>query len=203
MKKTLTTETELRELYGFPSGRAAQKVLSELEKHSINFIEHSPFLVLSTTNNQGKMDASPRGGEPGFVKIISKNQIIIPDFKGNNRIDSLVNIVETKIAGLLFVIPGIDETLRINGTAMISTDPELLKLIDTEFKAPISCIVITAQEIFLHCAKAFMRSDLWGESNKISQDEFPSMGIMIKEQINSDVPAEPRSEMKIRYQKDL
>lgn len=198
----LKNESQLRELYGFPKGRASKKVLTTLEKHSKNFISKSPFVVLSTCDNNLKMDASPRGGDPGFVKI-SNNQLLLPDFKGNNRIDSLVNISETQHIGLLFMIPGIDETLRINGKAELTTDPKILKLFANSSKTPISCIVVSIEEIFLHCAKAFMRSKLWDINAQIGPSEFPTMGAMLKEQLNSSEPAESRAAMIERYQKDL
>ena len=101
----ISNESELRDLYGFPSGRAKDKVLGELEPHSIHFIKNSPFVVVSTIDKKGNMDASPRGGEPGFVKISNNNELLIPDYKGNNRVDSLSNIVETGRIALLFIIP--------------------------------------------------------------------------------------------------
>ena len=186
----IENEKDLREIYGFSSGRAKEKVLGALEKHSIHFIECSPFIVLSTVNNQNKMDASPRGGGSGFVKVLNDNQLIIPDFKGNNRIDSLTNIIETKTIGLLFMIPGIDETLRINGSAMIESSEKYIDLFKEEPKMPITCIKVTIDELFLHCAKAFMRSKMWDVSTHISQSNFPTMGVMIKDQLNSPHPAD-------------
>ena len=109
----ITNQEQLRELYGWPRGRAKIKVLQSLEKHAINFIEQSPFFVMSTYDSNGRTDASPRGGKPGFVKILDDNTLLVPDSKGNNRVDSLINIVETGNIGCLFLIPGIDETLRI------------------------------------------------------------------------------------------
>lgn len=197
------TNEELRELYGFPKGRAKNKILSKLEFHAINFIKHAPFLVLSTSNKEGKHDASPRGGNPGFVKMMHNSEIVIPDAKGNNLVDSLSNIVETGKVGILFMIPGVDETLRINGGAYISTDKNYLALFASEQNPPKACIVITIEEVFLHCAKAFMRSKLWDESAKIDRDTFPTMGQMINDQLGvNDVP-ETREAMVKRYQKDL
>jgi len=123
----INTEEQLRELYGWPRGRASIKVLTQLEEHCTNFVSKSPFLVMSTVDKRGSMDASPRGGDPGFVKVINETTIVIPDSKGNNRVDSLVNIVETGAVGLLFLLPGVDETLRINGRAHISTDAQYLE----------------------------------------------------------------------------
>ncbi len=199
----IKTESQLRELYGFPSGRAKDKGLSSLEKHTIHFIERSPFLVMSTSNNAGKLDASPRGGEPGFVKVVHETEIVIPDAKGNNRLDSIVNIVETGTVGLLFLIPGVDETLRINGRASISTDIEYLELFASESNPPKACIIVTIEELFLHCAKAFMRSKLWDEKAKINRESFPTMGRMLKDQLGSVEAPESREDMIKRYKKDL
>lgn len=194
---------QLREIYGFASGRAKDKQLSALEKHSINFIEQSPFLTLSTINALGEMDCSPRGGTPGFVRVVDQNCIIIPDAKGNNRVDSISNIVETGNIGLLFFIPGLDETLRVNGHAYISTHEEHLGLFSSEEKSIKACIVITIEEVFLHCAKAFMRSKLWNVETQIKRSDFPSIGQMLKDQIGSSETPESTEDMIKRYQKDL
>lgn len=195
--------TQLRELYDLPSGRAKVKVLSKLEKHAINFIETSPFIVVSTSSKNGQQDASLRGGNPGFVKVISDSQIIIPDAKGNNRLDSITNIVETGYVGLLFLIPGINETLRVNGAAYLSTDEQYLKLFASEKNKPKAAIVITIEEAFLHCAKAFMRSKLWDVSVQINRNEFPTMGQMLNDQLGSQETPETREAMEARYSKDL
>ncbi|WP_347925747.1 pyridoxamine 5'-phosphate oxidase family protein [Pontimicrobium sp. SW4] len=194
---------KLRELYEKPKGRAKVKSLPTLEKHSINFISKSPFLIISTSSKQYKMDASPRGGAPGFVKVIDNNTIIIPDAKGNNRVDSLSNITETGQIGLLFLISGVDETLRINGKALISSNKDYLNLFSSERKRPKVCLVVTVEEMFLHCAKALMRSKLWSEETKINRSELPSMGQMMKDQLNDDKPVESQEAMIERYQKDL
>ena len=197
------TKEQLRELYGRPQGRAKIKVLNSLEYHSKNFIEHSPFFVMSTFDQNGRCDASPKGGKPGFVKILNDITLVFPDAKGNNRVDSLVNIVETEKIGCIFMIPGIDETLRINGTAQITTDPKLFELFADEQNPPKTCIQINIDEMFLHCAKAFMRSKLWQDDHKINRPGFPTMGKMLNDQLNTDKPEETQEEMKERYQKDL
>lgn len=199
----IQNETQLRELYGYPKGRAKDKVLMHLEQHAINFINTSPFLVLSTSSNKGKMDASPRGGNSGFVKVLNKTTLVLPDAKGNNRVDSICNIVETGQIGMLFLIPGVDETLRINGTACLSTDLKYLDLFTEEQNTPKACVVIKVEESFLHCAKAFMRSKLWDASAKIERDLFPTMGQMLKDQLGSTENPESREEMIKRYNKDL
>jgi hypothetical protein len=194
---------QLRALYGYPKGRAKDKVLQALDKHAVNFIKTSPFLIMSTVSAEGQMDASPRGGQAGFVKIIDKNTIIIPDSKGNNRLDSLSNIIETESVGMIFLIPGVDETLRINGKAQISTSPEYLSLFKSENNLPKVCIVVSIEELFLHCAKALMRSKLWHEDSKIERSSFPTMGKMLNEQLGIKDQVETQEEMVERYYKDL
>lgn len=199
----ITNESQLRAIYGFPSGRAKDKVLSELEPHAIHYIENSPFVVISTIDEKGNMDASPRGGESGFVKIQNNSELLIPDYKGNNRVDSLSNIVETGRIGLLFLIPGIDETLRINGSASLTTSEEILATFTSDSKPPISCIIVSIEEVFLHCAKAFMRSELWNHKKQLDPKKFPSMGKMLKDQLKSTAESESREAMIERYSKDL
>jgi len=199
----LSNLDQLREIYGYPSGRAKDKQLNSLERHSIHFIENAPFLTISTINNAGEMDCSPRGGNPGFVKVLNNNCLVIPDAKGNNRVDSLSNIVENGNIGMLFIIPGLDETLRVNGHAYISTNEEHMNLFSSEEKRIKACIIITIEEVFLHCAKAFMRSKLWSKESQLKRSDFPSMGQMLKDQIGSTEEPESTEAMIKRYQKDL
>jgi PPOX class probable FMN-dependent enzyme len=200
---TIANHNQLREIYDFPSGRAKDKVLNELEQHSRYFINNSPFAIISTVGRNGNLDTSPRGGAPGFVKISNNKELIIPDFKGNNRVDSLSNIVETGHIGILFLIPGIDETLRVNGAASLSVSEEILHSFTSDSKPPITCIVVSVEEVFLHCAKAFMRSQLWNSETQLNPEEFPSMGQMLKDQLKSATEAESREAMIERYSKDL
>jgi hypothetical protein len=199
----ISSVKQLRELYSQPSDRAKKKVLNALEKHAIHFITTSPFLTIATFDKDHTIDTSPRGGAPGFVKIIDQQTIAIPDFSGNNRLDSLTNIIETGRFASLFFIPGIDETLRLNGTAYISTNSEHLQLFTEERKVPKSCIVVQIEEVFLHCAKAFMRSNFWDKKAQIESNSFPSMGRMLKDQLGGNEAAESREHMIRRYQKDL
>jgi PPOX class probable FMN-dependent enzyme len=199
----IESEEQLREIYGYPKGRAKDKQLSALERHSINFIEHSPFVTISTHAKSGSIDCSPRGGRPGFVKILNDNCIIIPDGKGNNRLDSLVNIIETGDIGCLFLIPGVDETLRVNGLARISTSIEHLGLFSNDRNPPKTCIELTIKEVFLHCAKALMRSELWSSRSKIDRSGFPTMGAMINDQLSVIDAPESQKDMVARYEHDL
>jgi len=199
----IENEEQLRALYGWPAGRAKIKVLPSLEKHAKHFISRSPFLVMSTYDKAGRSDASPRGGAPGFVLATDNQTLLLPDAKGNNRVDSLVNIVETRKIGMLFFIPGIDETLRINGSAHIDTDPTLLAKFSALKNPPISCLVIKVEESFLHCAKALMRSKLWSQEIQLARNEFPTMGRMLNEQLGTNKKEETQAEMKARYEPDL
>ena len=199
----IENESQLRELYGYPKGRAKDKVLNHLEKHAINFVKTSPFLVMSTSSIDGKQDASPRGGNQGFVKVIDDKTLVIPDAKGNNRVDSISNIIETHRIGLLFLIPGVDETLRINGSAFLSTKSSYLNLFIEENNPPKACVVVSVEASFLHCAKAFMRSRLWEASEQINRDTFPTMGQMLKDQLGTKETPETREAMIERYNKDL
>lgn len=200
---TIKSIKQLNALYDSPSFRALQKQQSQLDKHSINFIKTSPFVIVSTTNASYKMDASPRGGQPGFIAVLDNTTIVIPDAKGNNRIDSLKNIIETKSIGILFLIPGVDETLRVNGTALLSTDIAYLDLFVNEKNPPKICIVVKVEEAFLHCAKAFMRSKLWSETSQIERNSFPTMSEMLKDQIGGNQPIETHEAMVERYKKNL
>ncbi len=200
---TISNQEQLRELYGWPKGRAEIKVLSALEKHAINFITQSPFFVMSTYDNAGRTDASPRGGLPGFVKILDNQTLLVPDSKGNNRVDSLINIVATGNIGCLFLIPGIDETLRVNGKASIINDQKYIDLFPEEQNIPKSCIKIEINEVFLHCAKALMRSKLWKDDYRVKRGDFPTMGRMLNEQLGTNNPEETQEEMVKRYTPDL
>ena len=199
----IESEEKLREIYGYAKGRAKDKQLPSLERHSSKFIVHSPFVVISTYSKSGSADCSPRGGKPGFVKILNENCIILPDGKGNNRLDSLVNIIETADIGCLFLIPGVDETLRINGVARISTSVEHLGLFSGDRNPPKTCVEITIKEVFLHCAKALMRSELWLSESKIDRSDFPTLGTMINDQLSITNSPESQEDMIARYKQDL
>jgi len=199
----ITSEEQLREVYSHPKRSAKAKQLPALELHSINFIAHSPFVTISSCSATGSVDCSPRGGQPGFVKVLNKNCLLIPDGKGNNRLDSLVKIVETGDIGCLFLIPGVDETLRVNGVARISTAADHLSFFSSYPNAPKTCIELTIKEVFLHCAKAFMRSQLWSSESKVDRGLLPTIGQMMKDQLLLNELPEIRTDMVARYQRDL
>ena len=193
----------LRTLYAAPHERALQKQLAMLEQHSKRFIELAPFVVIASCNRNGIMDASPRGGDAGFVKVLTDTSIAIPDSPGNNRLDTLTNIIETEQVGLLFMIPGIDETLRINGRARLNNDDALCRLCADQRRTPKLVIEVAIKELYLHCAKAFMRSALWDAQKHLERSALPSLGKMIGDQLGLAGPAESQEEMVARYQKSL
>lgn len=199
----IDSEDELRKLYDEPKQRAKDKQLASLEPHSHNFIAHSPFVLLSTFSKAGAADCSPRGGSPGFVKAINKNCVVIPDSKGNNRLDSLLNVVETGKIGCLFLIPGVNETLRINGKARVCTNRDYLALFSDDKNPPQACIEISVEEVFLHCAKSLMRSRLWSADSIIDRNRLPTMGSMINDQLGLKEIPESQDAMEARYQQDL
>jgi PPOX class probable FMN-dependent enzyme len=203
----ITTLEALRQLYGPASERALKKEMPSLDSHAIRFIELSPFVVLASSDADGHTDASPRGGEPGFVKVLGAQTLLIPDSPGNNRLDTLENIVSTGRLGLLFMVPGFDETLRINGQAVLSTDPADLALCVDARRTPKLVIRVTVGSVYLHCAKAFMRSQLWDASRHPERSKMPTMGEMLRDQIQAfkgeTIEIESQAEMLQRYQQSL
>lgn len=173
----------LRAVYREPNERAALKVLDHLDAHCRNFIALSPFVVLSTASAQGQTDASPRGDPPGFVAAPDEHTLLIPDRPGNNQIDSLRNLAEHSHVGLLFFVPGMNETLRVKGTAEIVTDAAVLELLAVGGKAPLSALRVTVEEAFLHCGRALIRSRLWDPAVRIERSAFPTYGQVLADQI--------------------
>jgi len=174
---------QLRESYGAPSERALKKQLSRLDKHCRDFIARSPFLVIASADPSGRCDASPKGDAPGFVQVVDDTTLLIPDRLGNNRIDTLANLVARPGIGLIFFVPGINETLRVNGRACITTDPGLLEPLAVHGKVPRSAILVAAEEIYFHCGKALIRSDLWNPDKQVQRSDFPSLGRILADQI--------------------
>jgi hypothetical protein len=174
----IETLDELTALYRAPSGGAISKQLDHIDAGMEAFIDLSPFLVLATSDGAGSLDASPRGGPPGFVRRLDDRHIAIPDLNGNNRLDSYRNIVTHGRAGVLMVVPGKNETLRINGPAVITTDPELLAGFTKELRTPKAAIVIETAEIYGHCAKAFRRGNLWDSSSWAALEAAPDLAAM-------------------------
>ena len=175
--------SEIREIYGQPMERAVKKQLPRLEKHSRAFIAMSPFLVIASTDPDGRCDASPKGDAPGFVRVLDDETLLIPDRLGNNRIDTISNLLACPGVGLIFFVPGLRETLRVNGKVRITTDPALLEPCTVQGKLPRSGFLVSVEEVYFHCGKALIRSDLWNPEKFVAQTEFPSLGRVIAEQI--------------------
>jgi len=165
----------LAALYGTPSERAITKELSHISPHYQALIEHAPFVVVASVGPEG-MDCSPRGDGPGFVEVADANTVLMPDRRGNNRIDTLRNIIRDPRVALLFLIPGIGETLRINGRAEITTDPVLLERFTIQNKLPRSVIRITADRVYFQCSKAIARSKLWDHDAHVDRKQLPTAG---------------------------
>ncbi len=180
---TISNRGDLRETYRPPAPRAAQKVLDRLDEHCRNFIALSPFCVLSTSNADGQPDASPRGDPPGFVRVLDERTLLLPDRPGNNQVDSLQNVVENPGVGLLFFVPGMNETLRVKGRAEIVTGQGLLEPLAVGGRAPLSGLRVTVEEAFLHCGRALLRGRLWDPSARIERSCYPSYGQVLADQI--------------------
>ena len=189
------SEIELRALYGPPSEIAARKCLHRLDEHCRYFIERSPFLCLSSAAADGSAEISPRGDAPGFVRVLDDQTLFVPDRLGNNRIDSLRNLIDNPHVGLLFLIPGIDETMRVSGVARVVLRSELLDECAVGGKTPRSGLLIEVREAFLHCAKALRRSKLWAEDYRLMPDQMPTLGQMLVDQLCLTTPVGELNEM--------
>ncbi len=172
---TITSIADLEALYGAPSPRSLTKEIDHISDHYRAFIEKSPFVILASVGREG-LDCSPRGDPAGFVRVADRNTVLLPDRRGNNRLDTLKNIIRDPRIALLFLIPGVGETLRINGQARISTDPELCRTFEMQGKPPRSVIVITAERVYFQCQKALARSRLWSADAQVPRGELPSAG---------------------------
>ncbi|HJT06619.1 MAG TPA: pyridoxamine 5'-phosphate oxidase family protein [Stellaceae bacterium] len=171
----ITTLEQLKAIYGEPVGNSLVKELDHVSDHYRAFIEASPFVVLATAGPDG-LDCTPRGDPPGFVRVEGRHTLMIPDRRGNNRVDSLRNLVTDPRISLLFLIPGVGETLRVNGRAVISTDPDLCRSFAMADKLPRSVIVVTAERVYFQCPKALVRSRLWDPSRHVDRRSLPSTG---------------------------
>lgn len=179
MSHTLKTVADLEAVYGAPNPRSLLKEIDHLNADYRAFVEASPFIVLSSVGAQGT-DASPKGDAPGFVRILNERLLAIPDRPGNNRIDNLRNIVEDGRVSVLFIVPGVGEALRVNGTATISADPELLASFAVQGKLPRSVILVQVQTVYFHCSKALVRSKLWERGAQDTKPAVPTAGQILQ-----------------------
>lgn len=183
-KETICSEDELQTMLGFPSELVKNKTISIIDDHCRHYISQSPFLVLSTSDKEGYCDVSPRGDFPGFVHVLNENQLVIPERPGNKRMDSMRNILSNPRVGLIFFIPGLGETLRVNGKATLIKDPEILESMAVKGKSPLVGIAVDVEECFIHCAKAFIRSGLWDPSSWQEKALLPSVATIISDHVN-------------------
>ena len=185
----IATIEQLEAIYGFPGESSTVKVADRVTPSYRVLIEKSPFAALATSGPEG-LDCSPRGDLPGFIRIHDEKTLMMPDRRGNNRIDSLRNIVRDPRVALLFLIPGSGSTLRVNGHAQVSADPALLASFKMEGKAPRTVIVMTVHEIYFQCARAIVRSDLWNPDKRVDPRTLPTPGQILAEMSESRVGGE-------------
>jgi PPOX class probable FMN-dependent enzyme len=177
---------EVRARLGEPEEMIKAKIGDRIDQHARRFIAHSPFLTLATADAAGRADCSPRGDYPGFVKVLDERTVALPDRPGNKIADSFRNIAENDGVGLLFFVPGMRETLRVNGSAYVTDDPDVLARMRTEAKAPMLAIVVDVAEVYFHCGRALIRSRLWDPASQALAAELPSAGEIAGEKMNVD-----------------
>src|SRR5881392_1705593 len=185
-KRVVTSESELRQLMGTPSERAVKKESANVDEHGCDFIARSPFLLLATSSASGRCDVSPKGDAPGFVRVLDKHHLAIPDRIGNKRLDGMRNILENPHVGMIFLIPGREETLRVNGRAWIVRDAPLLASLAARGRAPLLAIGVEVEECFFHCPKAFRRAELWEPARWPARDALPSMACVLYDQVRPE-----------------
>jgi len=179
----VTTHEDLRTHYKAVHDLALRKEMRVFDPHARNFIARSPFVLIGSSDGSGNADVTPKGDKPGFVAVLDDVTLAIPDRPGNNRLDTLENIIVNPAVGLLFLIPGMDETLRVNGQARITVDGALRERLAVEGRAPQSVVIVKATAIYMHCAKAFMRSELWSPQSWRPREEMPTLGRILKDQL--------------------
>ena len=195
--------SDLAAIYPKPTPRVIAKARPSIDAHAQKFIAMSPFCVLATSGADGSVDASPRGGNPGFVHVAAPNRLLMPDRSGNNRIDSFKNIVEgSGFVQLIFFVPGIDETLRVGGKGALTTDADLLASMVEFGKPPRAVLRIDVREAYFHCGKALMRSRLWSPETRVERASFPSISEVIHDQTALGEP-ESQNVVEARYRTQL
>jgi PPOX class probable FMN-dependent enzyme len=182
-KHVVTSEKELRDLLGSPSERAVKKDIAVLDEHCRAFIAGSSFMLLASSNARGQCDVSPKGDAPGFVRVLDDRHLVVPDRPGNRRLDGMRNLLQNPHVGIIFLIPGREETLRVNGRAWIVRDAELLASLAARGREPLLAIGVEVEECFFHCPKAFRRSELWEPTRWPARDALPSMARVLFDQV--------------------
>ncbi|MHC2104553.1 pyridoxamine 5'-phosphate oxidase family protein [Methylobacterium sp. CM6246] len=200
---TILEAPALRAQFGAVGPLAAGKVLDHLDDYARRFIALAPFLVLASADAAGQADASPRGDAPGFVAVPDARTLVIPDRRGNNRIDSFRNVIENPGVGVIFFVPGIDETLRVNGTAAVTQDHALLEPLAAQGTVPTIGLIVRVREAFFHCGKALMRAQLWDPARHVARDTFPSLGRILAEQTAASGVADAEAQIADSYRTRL
>jgi len=185
IKNQINSIEELRAILGFPKELVKNKSINFIDAHCKDFIAKSPMLFLSTSNKEGSCDVSPRGDPAGFVDVLDKKYLIIPERPGNKRCDSLINILSNPHVGIIFIIPGLKETLRINGKAILTQDRDLLVKYQIKGKSPELGIIVEVEEAFIHCAKAFLRAELWDSETWPKKENLPAIAKVLADHVNS------------------
>lgn len=193
----------LRGQFGPVGPLAARKVLDHIDDYGRRFIALAPFLVVASADKAGHVDASPRGDAPGFVAVADSRTLVIPDRRGNNRVDTFLNLLESPGVGLIFLVPGIDETFRVNGTAALTQDAALLEPMRAQGKVPAAGLVVQVREAFFHCGKALIRSGLWDPARHVARDTFPSLGRILSDQTAAADVAEAEATIADAYRTRL
>lgn len=187
-RDVVSTEERLRELYRPPSPPALGKQIDRLDDNCRSFIEHSPFVLIATSSGDDRScDVSPKGGPPGFVRVLDEKRLAIPDLAGNNRLDSFTNLLSNTGLALLFLIPGLDETLRVNGRAWIVTDDDVLDACVVAGRRPKAAVGMVVEEAYIHCAKAFRRGSVWQPEEWPDRSDMPTIPCMLRDHL--DEPA--------------
>jgi uncharacterized protein len=201
----VTSEDELREMLGVPAPRSILKERPVLDAHFRAFIAHSPFLLMATAGADGTCDVSPKGDAPGFALVLDERRLVIPERPGNKRFDGMKNLLTNPHIGLIFLVPGREETLRVNGRAWITKDPELLSRCVAQGKTPQLAVGVEVEQCFLHCVKAFRRSRLWAYAEWPGPDALASMAQVLFDQLQpAGVTVQDYAcEMEERNQKQL
>jgi len=199
----IADQAGLRAHVGAVNPLAERKVLDRLDGFCRDFIALSPFLVLASADEAGRADASPRGDAPGFVQVLDDRTLLIPDRRGNNRVDSFGNVVASPGVGLIFMVPGIAETLRVNGRARLTRDSALLEPMAVQERTPTLGLIVAVEEAFFHCGKALIRSKLWDPAMQVERGSFPSLGWIVAEQTRAIGVAEAEANMEEGYRTRL
>ncbi|WP_439573569.1 pyridoxamine 5'-phosphate oxidase family protein [Phreatobacter sp.] len=200
---TIDDTEALRRVYDQPAEVTQKKVLDRLDAHCRRFIALSPFLTIASTGPAGT-DCSPRGDAPGFVHVVDDHTLLLPDRRGNNILDTLQNVLERPDVGLLFLVPGLNETLRVNGKARIVTDPAVLQSMAIRDRiVPDSALEVTVEQAYFHCGRSLLRADLWNPDKRIARDAFPRLGTVLADQIQGIDAEAANQRLEIAYTTNL